>query len=65
MILTVTKKQGFTLSLENTFLKKQEGGVKLTPPLAFLGLKETVGNDVFGINFTLLFNKFEHDFARK
>ena len=28
-------KQGFTLSLEDTFLEKLEGGVKLTPPCYF------------------------------
>ena len=36
-ILKVTKNQGFTLFLENTFLEKPQG-VKLTPP-AFLELK--------------------------
>ena len=35
-ILKVTKKQGFTFCLENTFLEKPQG-IKLTPP-AFLGL---------------------------
>ena len=30
IISKVTKKQGFTLSLENTFLEKPWGGVKLT-----------------------------------
>ena len=34
------KKQGFTLFLENKFLEKPEQ-VKLTPPLAFLGLTGT------------------------
>ena len=29
-ILRVTKKQGFTLSLEDTFFGKSQGGVKLT-----------------------------------
>ena len=38
MIVKVTKTRGFTLSLENTFFEKQQGGVKLTPP-AVLGLK--------------------------
>ena len=32
-ILKITKNQGFTLSLENTFLKKPQRGVKLTPSL--------------------------------
>ena len=32
IILKVTKNQGFTLSLENTFFEKQQGGVKLTHP---------------------------------
>ena len=31
IILKVTKNQGFTLSLEDTFFKKPHGGVKLTP----------------------------------
>ena len=32
IILKVTKNQGFTLSLTNTFLKKTTGlGIKLTP----------------------------------
>ena len=30
--LKVTKNQGFTLSLENKFLEKQQRGVKLPPP---------------------------------
>ena len=38
MIVKVTKTRGFTLSLEDTFFEKQQGGVKLTPP-AVLGLK--------------------------
>ena len=38
IILKVTKDQGFTLSVEDTFFEKpQGGGVKLTPP-AVLGL---------------------------
>ena len=40
----VTKKQSFTLSLENTFLEKQQVEVKLTPPhLALLRLKSLLG----------------------
>ena len=38
IILKFTKKQVFTLSLENTFLDKSQGGVKLTLSPAFLGL---------------------------
>ena len=38
IILKFTKKQVFTLSLENTLLDKSQGGVKLTLPQAFLGL---------------------------
>ena len=39
IILKVTKKQGFTVSLENKFLEKTQGRIKLPPPpLAFLGL---------------------------
>ena len=39
IILKVTKGQGFTLSVEDTFSEKpQGGGVKLTPPPAVLGL---------------------------
>ena len=38
IILKVTKNQGFTLSVEDTFFKKPQGErVKLTPP-AVLGL---------------------------
>ena len=36
IIFKVTKNQGFTLSLENTFLEKPQGG-QIYPP-AFLGL---------------------------
>ena len=37
--LKVTKKQGFTLSLENIFLENQQGGGSQTDPRsAFLGL---------------------------
>ena len=35
IILKATKNQGFTLSLEDTFLEKSQGGVKLPPPKAF------------------------------
>ena len=35
IILKVTKSQGFTLSLEDTFFKKPQEGVKLTPPSRF------------------------------
>ena len=40
IILKATKNQGFTLSLENTFLKKPQEEIKLTPhsPSAFLRL---------------------------
>ena len=39
-ILKVTKNQGFTLSLEDTYFEKPQGRVKLTPPLpAVLGLR--------------------------
>ena len=37
IILRVTKNQGFTLSLEEKFFEKPQGGVKLTPS-AVLGL---------------------------
>ena len=41
IILKATKIQAFTLSLEDTFLKKLQGGVKLTPPSsAVLGLNK-------------------------
>ena len=45
IILKVTKNQGLTLSLEDTFFKKPQEGVKLTPPTpspAVLGLKSKV-----------------------
>ena len=38
IILKFTKKQGFTLSLEDTFLENHKGEDQ-TDPLAFLGLK--------------------------
>ena len=41
IILKVTKNEGFTLSLEDTFFEKPQGGVKLIAPLlaASLNLK--------------------------
>ena len=45
IILKVTKNQGFTLSLEDTFFEKPQagGGVNLTPPpLAVLGLNRKI-----------------------
>ena len=39
IILKVTKKQGFTLSLKNIFIKKVTGGGQIDFP-AFLGLKK-------------------------
>ena len=38
IMLEGAKKQSLTHSLENTLLKKQERGLKLTP-VAFIGLK--------------------------
>ena len=38
IILKVTKKQGFTLPLEDTFLEKNTGEGELTLLQAFLGL---------------------------
>ena len=38
IILKVTKNQGFTLSLEDTFFEKPQGGGQFDPP-AVLGLK--------------------------
>ena len=38
IILTILKKQGFVLSLENTFLEKSQGRGQLDSP-AFLGLR--------------------------
>ena len=50
IILKVTKNQGFTLSLEDTFFEKPQGGCQIDPPTphppsplappAVLGLKE-------------------------
>ena len=45
IILKVTKNQGFTLSLEDTFFEKPQGGCQIDPPSplappAVLGLKE-------------------------
>ena len=46
IVLKVTKSQGFTLSLEDTFLEKPKGVVKLTPSLlAILGLTEIFKKD--------------------
>ena len=39
IILKITKKQGFTLSLEDTFLEKPQEGSNVPLPPAFLGLK--------------------------
>ena len=41
IILKVTKKQSFTLSLEDTFFKKPQGELKLIPPVV-LGLTDQV-----------------------
>ena len=45
IILKVTKKQGFTLSLEDTFFEKPQGASQIDPfptsPLAVLGLRRT------------------------
>ena len=43
IILKFTENQGFTFSLEDTFLEKQRQVVKLTPPQlsAFYGLMKT------------------------
>ena len=38
IILKVTKNLGFTLSLEDTFFEKPQGGGQIDPP-AILGLK--------------------------
>ena len=38
MILNLTKNQGFTLSLGDTFFEKPQGGVKLSHPIAVLRL---------------------------
>ena len=50
VILKATIKQGFTLSLEDTFFEKPQGGGSIwTPPLAVLGLRNLCGL-VFGSN---------------
>ena len=38
ILLKVTKNEGFTLSLEDTFFEKPQGEIKLTPSPAVLGL---------------------------
>ena len=38
VILKVTKKQGFTLSLEDTFLEKPQGGDQIEPPPSHLSV---------------------------
>ena len=54
--LKVTKMQGFTLSLQNTFLETPQGGVKLTP--TFFKVKHYARKSSSGIllQFTHLFN---------
>ena len=48
IILKVTKDQGFTLSLEDTFFEKLQGvGVKLTPP-AVLELTDKIKQSITG-----------------
>ena len=48
IILKVTKDQGFTLSLEDTFFENPQGvEVKLTPP-AVLGLKDIIKQNITG-----------------
>ena len=44
IILKVTKNQGFTLSLEDTFFEKPQGGGKIDAPPAVLGLTQTSRN---------------------
>ena len=48
IILKVTKNQGFTISVEDTFFEKPQRGVKLTPfPPAVLGLNKSFGRIIF------------------
>ena len=43
IILKVAKNQGFTLSLEDAFFEKPQGGINLTPP-GILGLRSQLAN---------------------
>ena len=49
IVLKVTKKQGFTLTLEDTFFGKPQGGGQIDHPLAILALNKA------NTNFFMLF----------
>ena len=55
IILKVTKNRGFTLSLEDTFLKKPQGGSNWPrPPPAALGLNMFAGQiTIYQISFEI------------
>ena len=44
IVLKVTKKQGFTISVENTFLEKPQGS-QINHPSAFLGSRNNRGKE--------------------
>ena len=58
IILKVTKYQGFALSLEDTFFKKPQGGVKLIPP-AVLGLMTQYLCHTFYLKKMVVTNSFK------
>ena len=46
IILNVTKNQGFTLSLKNTFLEKPQGESNLSPPSLFsVNFQKQIGEE--------------------
>ena len=56
IILKVTKNRGFTLSLEDTFVEKPQGGCQIDapPPPAALGLNTFAGQiTIYQISFEI------------
>ena len=52
IILKFTKNQSFTLSLEDTFLEKPQGGSSWPPdPVVFLGLMQSINHLMFSAPF--------------
>ena len=45
-ILKVTKTQGFTLSIDDTFLEKPTGGCQIDPPISFRVKKRFLQNQI-------------------
>ena len=65
-ILKVTKKQDFTLLLEDTIFEKLQRGVKLTPPSRFrIKLIYSVFSRNFKITFLICIRNFFFQLLRK